>query len=152
MPLIYKKGDLFTCQEADIFCHACNCQHVWGAGIARRFREKFPEAFEQEGNIKGGLLPGDAVLYECRYPDVLCLYTSDGYGSRRDFEEQILKHTEDALRYVANWSMDSRTVISSPKINAGLFGVSWDKTEELLEGFVRETGITWIVYELEKAK
>ena len=150
MPLIYKKGDLFSDTEADIFCHACNCQHVWGAGVARQFLEKFPEAFEQEGKIKGVLAPGDAVLYECKYPDVLCLYTSDKYGRYKDDEEQILRSTERALKEVAEWGLDPRTVIASPKINAGLFGVPWEKTAELLEAFVRKTGITWVVYEREE--
>ncbi|KKY29179.1 putative ladp-ribose 1 phosphate phosphatase [Phaeomoniella chlamydospora] len=39
------KGDLFDVQEDAVLIHACNCQGVWGAGIAKEFKKKYPKAF-----------------------------------------------------------------------------------------------------------
>ncbi|KGO39501.1 Appr-1-p processing [Penicillium expansum] len=39
-------GDLFDAPNGAALIHACNCQGVWGAGIARAFRERYPAAYE----------------------------------------------------------------------------------------------------------
>ncbi|QQK42185.1 Appr-1-p processing [Penicillium digitatum] len=39
-------GDLFDAPNGAALIHACNCQGVWGAGIARAFRERYPTAYE----------------------------------------------------------------------------------------------------------
>ena len=37
----YFRGSLFDDTKADTFGHACNCQNVWGAGVAKQFQERF---------------------------------------------------------------------------------------------------------------
>ncbi|KAJ5488417.1 Appr-1-p processing [Penicillium expansum] len=39
-------GDLFDAPNGAALIHACNCQGVWGAGIARAFRERYPAAYK----------------------------------------------------------------------------------------------------------
>ncbi|KAJ5746952.1 uncharacterized protein N7511_008648 [Penicillium nucicola] len=39
-------GDLFTAPDDSALIHACNCEGVWGAGIARTFRYNYPAAYE----------------------------------------------------------------------------------------------------------
>lgn len=156
MPLIYKKGDVLSDKQADVFCHACNCQHVWGAGVAKQFKEKFPWAFECEEFLhRAGLLHlGEAEYYQpCEEsepnesgPDVVCLYTSSGYGKNKDSVDDIVLNTSKALAYCATW-FDRGIIIASPKINSGLFGVPWERTAELIEAFVTLTGVEWRVYE-----
>ncbi|CAI7600047.1 unnamed protein product [Penicillium glandicola] len=39
-------GDLFDAPNGGALIHACNCEGVWGAGIARAFRERYPAAYK----------------------------------------------------------------------------------------------------------
>ncbi len=40
-------GDLFEA-KADALMHQCNCMCVWGAGVAVKMKEVFPEAYEAD--------------------------------------------------------------------------------------------------------
>ncbi|KAJ5779989.1 Appr-1-p processing [Penicillium paradoxum] len=39
-------GDLFDAPNGAALIHACNCQGLWGAGLARKFRDRYPAAYE----------------------------------------------------------------------------------------------------------
>ncbi|BFZ53479.1 ADP-ribose 1''-phosphate phosphatase [Savitreella phatthalungensis] len=39
------KGDLFSAPRGSILLHACNCQGVWGGGIAAAFKKRYPNAY-----------------------------------------------------------------------------------------------------------
>lgn len=146
MPLVYKRGSVFDDNEATTFCHACNCQHVWGAGVAAKFKQRFPWAYEQEGELT--LIPGTSNLYtQDGYPDVLCLYTSWKYGVDKDPESLIVNTTLRALTNSMHYFYPG-DVIASPKINAGLFGVPWSRTAKLIEAFCEATGVVWNVWEM----
>jgi ADP-ribose 1''-phosphate phosphatase len=149
--LTYHKGSLFDDKDADVFCHACNCQNVWGSGVAKQLKEKFPWAYSREGLLSECLCPGKATVYRSdddEEPVVLCLYTSLQYGKERDPADVILRNTRNALIECAPW-FDAGTVIASPKINAGLFGVPWEKTEVLIRALCELTRVEWHVWELE---
>ena len=71
-----------------------------------------------------------------------CLYTSRGFGRRRDRPARILQATApamvDLLRKVNAWNAkaeDSEKIgeVRMCKINSGLFAVPWEKTKKVLE-------------------
>lgn len=41
------EGDLFDA-KADVVMHQCNCLCVWGAGVALKMKEVFPEAYDAD--------------------------------------------------------------------------------------------------------
>ncbi len=48
MPIRYVSGDLFhNAHDAQAFAHGCNCQGSMGAGIAKNFRARYPEMYEE---------------------------------------------------------------------------------------------------------
>src|SRR5699024_11150703 len=57
--IVYKKGNLLE-DEAEALVNAVNTVGVMGAGIAKQFKEKFPEMFDkykkacQQGEVKLG--------------------------------------------------------------------------------------------------
>src|SRR5437868_13776170 len=85
MPIQFVSGDLFANEfETEAFAHGCNCQGSMGAGIAKGFRERYPEMYEhyrarckaepREFNL------GDAWLWKDeRRPWVFNLGTQEGY-------------------------------------------------------------------------
>jgi O-acetyl-ADP-ribose deacetylase (regulator of RNase III) len=48
MPIEFVTGDLFNnARHAQAFAHGCNCQGSMGGGIARAFRERYSEMFDE---------------------------------------------------------------------------------------------------------
>lgn len=74
--------------------------------------------------------------------------TSDGYGSQRDPEDKILLNTENAVEsLLCQMSIKGLTEVHSPKVNSGLFGVPWEKTEKIItEQLERFSGVNWTVW------
>jgi hypothetical protein len=56
MPVQFFAGDLFANDMgAGVFAHGCNCQGSMGAGIAKEFRQRYPETSSSCGISGGGL-------------------------------------------------------------------------------------------------
>ncbi|CAH2351145.1 ADP-ribose 1''-phosphate phosphatase [[Candida] railenensis] len=168
----YIKGDLFS-SKSSILCHACNCYGSWGGGIAVIFRKKFPRSYkiynEHCKKTKAAELLGTTLLIEPENGQrVACLFTSNLTGAKKLPPNEIVHYTDLAMKDLIrqlhleneNGSGDKSLAeagngkesetnnlnISMPKINAGLFAVPWDQTEEVLEKYANETEIT--VYEI----
>ncbi len=144
----YVKGDIFKLAPKDAYLlHACNCQGVWGSGVAWQFRNLYPEDYIDYKEHSLRAVIGDFVVTR---NNVICLYTSNGYGSRVDHVDIILKATELALDKLAFW-MKPNTTIYSPKINSGLFKTPWEQTEKLINEFLKKRpDIKWTVVEYEQ--
>lgn len=147
--IIIKKMDLFDAPKGSVLVHACNAQGVWGSGIAKTFREKFPEAFEKYHNYCktiGGIGTGP-VISENGY-HIGCLITSSGYAGTLDEKDVILVNTVLALNQLCaneHWAHFSKREIFSNKFNSGLFRVPWRETERILKVLVDRYDLTWTV-------
>lgn len=147
----YKKGDVLKVEiDANtVIAHACNMQAMWGSGIAKLIAEKFPYAYyEYRMAIKDRKAKLGGYYYaHDEYQAVVCLFTSNGYGPSKDPEDRIIANTRTAVDGFIKSASDGLKIIS-PKINAGLFRVPWEKTEaiinETLQKYNKE--ITWTVY------
>lgn len=129
--LEYKTGDLFT-SKANAYAHGCNTKGKMNAGIARQFRERFPEMFDdyQIKCRKGLFLPGEGyIYYNKNYPHVINLATQDDNGAG-------IVYMESAFKWLAN-SFNSLCIenVSMPRIGSGLGGLYWDLTKEILERY-----------------
>lgn len=130
----YVKGSIFKAPRTQLLTHACNCQGVWGSGIALEFKNKFSEEYNlyqaycdyyAKNRHRSNLLGGALVINE-----IGCLFTSENYGKLVDPPEKILYNTEYALKnLLSTTTMD----IAMPKINSGLFKVPWEQTAEIIE-------------------
>lgn len=155
--ITYRKGSLFDAPEEVYLAHACNAQGAWGSGIAKQFYDRFPEDYDeyhewcQTFNRTGSTL--------ITWNKIVCLVTSEYYGSRKDSEEEILFNTQAALIDMLEQLEDRQQYdaeIHMPKINAGLFGVPWEKTEEVIRRtisiFPNMKDLKVVVWELEPIK
>lgn len=128
----YIKGDLFSAPPTQLLTHACNCQGVWGSGIAKQFRDLYPAEFilyREYCNYHSAYVEnilGEALIIN----NVGCLFTSKNYGHYVDLPDKILKSTQNALEdLLSKTTMD----IAMPKINSGLFKIPWEQTAEIIE-------------------
>lgn len=155
--IIYHKGDLFIApKDKTILVHACNCQGVWGSGVAKLFKQKFPLAFKdyaKQCHKYGSTVLGMGIQYHRQGEQSIgYLFTSFDYGANVDSEEKVLKNTRRSIKCLLELLPDDMQV-HSPKINAGLFKVPWEKTETIiLEEMAKikatKPKVEWHVWEL----
>jgi ADP-ribose 1''-phosphate phosphatase len=141
------KGDLFTAPKGSIICHACNTYGAWGAGIAKQFANRYPDAYKiykQFCDDQEGFALHQCLLIDAGDLTIGCLFTSWGYGAYVDKPERVLKATYNSIDCLIRQNT-GRKPIHMCKINSGLFGVKWELTQEVLEKFPEQK---FTVYEL----
>lgn len=152
--IIHKKGSLFDAPKGSMLIHAVSTRSVWGSGIAKQFKPRFPESFqfykdfcEEEGSDLLG------IAMECPEENgytVVNLVTSIDYGDKKDSKDEILANTRRALdNFIwVNGGLFTGE-LHSCKFNSGLFGVPWEETEKVLIAVLDKYGYTnpWTVWE-----
>jgi ADP-ribose 1''-phosphate phosphatase len=156
MAVEYRTGDIFSYHpKKRIIAHSCNCCGQWGAGIALEFANRFPNAhirYQTLCKIYKNKMLGQGIVIEDDSVYIGCLFTSFGYGKKKDSQIKILENTKKAVEdliTMAQVSIPRDIEIHSPKVNAGLFGVPWKFTESIInECLQKYPEIKWIVWEL----
>lgn len=149
--LHYRKADLFkNLVSGAIIAHACNAQGVWGSGFAKQCKDRYPNAFNSYRTFcKSGNY--ESVIGQCAIVgvdrEIACLITSEFYGKYRDTTDQILEATRKAIEMFTQM-IPEKSVVFSPKINSGLFGVPWLETVQIINPIITQRKIDWVVFEL----
>lgn len=132
--IFYTAGDLFHAPKGAVLVHACNCQGVWGSGIAAQFAERFPDAYVKYAEFckKDNPHPGSIKLIQDDGYTIACLLTSQHYGSFIDSPKLILEATGRCVNKLRIF-IDKTRFVASPKINSGLFNVPWEDTEKVIK-------------------
>lgn len=146
--LKYKKMSLFEAPANSILVHATNSMGIWGSGIAKVFKEKYPTSFKHYNSYcKTGNCSG--TFYLCPTENSIkvgCLFTSYDYGKNVSNEDEILYNTVLALEnFFDNYDEQYEMTIYSNKFNSGLFNVPWEKTEAVLKVFCDRYNLDWVI-------
>lgn len=153
---------LFDAPKESIIVHACNSQGVWGSGIAKPFKEKYPVSYEfyadfcKKWNDRRGTACGRADLSPFPQSEphwVGWIVTSHNYGQLKDSPDVIKIYTTLALREFCTkvyqaYSADTteEIYVYSNKFNSGLFAVPWEDTELILKTVLQDfKRINWVV-------
>lgn len=136
MSIEYVSGDLFVNRfDAEAFAHGCNCKGSMGAGIAKGFRERYPDMYEEyrrrckseprEFNL------GDCFLWKADHkPWVFNLGTQEYYWRCRASYQAIRESLDVMKRQADEEGIQS---IVMPRIGAGYGGLSWNKIRPIVE-------------------
>lgn len=174
--IAHKNGDLFSVEiekndqdskTISLLLHACNCQGSWRSGVADEFRKRFPHAHSSYQNFCRALakekntILGSGVVFSnlskaaskySSHHNVACLFTSWDYGQRKDVVSQIEDATyHSVVNLLSRLKPGTKVIIHSPKINAGLFAVPWEKTEAAIEKAIltsSHVNVSWTVWSL----
>lgn len=148
------QGNIFNAPDNSILIHACNCQGVWGSGIAAAFRQHYPKASQQYARYcdrgqkaKTGtalLIPPSETSGPRHY--IGCVFTSTHYGRRKDAPGKILRNTGLALRELMEQIGELGKTgpvgeLRICQINSGAFNVPWERTMAILEGLEVEESV-----------
>jgi ADP-ribose 1''-phosphate phosphatase len=158
----HKTMSLFNAPNESVIVHACNSQGVWGSGIAKPFKERYPHSYvdynrfclcanQERGTACG--LGSLSTFHESEQHWVGWIVTSHNYGNLKDSPEQIKINRTLALRdlcrkiYLGHPSDEYPTIeVYSNKFNSGLFNVPWQDSELILQTVLRDfKRIKWIV-------
>lgn len=137
----YSKKSLFSADKGTVLVHAVNGQGVWGSGIAKEFKEMYPEDYKDYAkDCKFSI--ATTILTRNK---IGCLVTSWSYGKDVDKPGTIIVNTVGALRDLIR-QLPLTTKYVSNKFNSGLFNVPWETTEAILNHFVEAYNLDWTVY------
>lgn len=148
LTLKYHTGNLFSAGRNTVLVHACNTQGSWGAGIAKAFKEQYPEAYTiyhnfcvKQHNPKINSVPTGTALLISPVDEgdqkhwIGCLFTSAKYGRAKDKAEVIVQNTGSAMAMLLELVKNAEDIdsVRMCKINSGKFGVAWERTEKMLQ-------------------
>lgn len=138
--MIFHTGSLFDTKLMAIG-HGCNARGVMGAGIAKQFKEKFPENYyvyrsicrsDQAyiGNIWSTHIIGSSITTSEAGRVICNLITQDAPGPNAKLE-YIYDASVDAARRLSVMGINRLAI---PKIGCGIGGLNWrDVSSVLLE-------------------
>lgn len=135
--MIERDGDMFT-SDAGTFAHGVNARGVMGAGVARVFRERYPEMFEEyEFACEGGFDLGMVQKWvDTDGTIVLNMCTQFNPGPEAMLWA-VHATAVTALHLAAN---EERDRIAIPRIGCGIGGLEWDRVRELLVDAEKSVG------------
>lgn len=153
----YSKMSLFDAPKGAIIAHGCNAQGVWGSGIAKPFKEKYPKAFDEYNKYcvhrlnvdsENGAVGHGLLTAEDNGHRVGCLITSFDFGPKKDNPGKIVIQTVLALKDLMSY-LNTYQLLNEPiycnKFNSGLFNVPWESTEKILQFFAKRYDLNFIV-------
>ena len=137
-------GDLFDAKTSPL-AHCVSADLVMGAGIAKRFREKFQGLSELRAQ---NLSVGKAgVLYRDKRP-LFYLVTKD-----RVFEKPSYESLEKSLVSMRDELVDSGwSTLAIPKIGCGIDSLQWEKVEGIIRKVFQDSDVRITVYSLPTPK
>lgn len=134
------RGDLIELAKNgsfDVIVHGCNCQRVFGAGVARAIREAFPEAYAED--LKTPLGPGKLGGYSFAViplsngaVTVVNAYTQNSVGFGLQVDYSALARVFSKI----NEDFDGLR-IGYPKIGSGLGGGDWEIIRDIIDRELR---------------
>ena len=147
--IVYKKGNLLE-DEAEALVNAVNTVGVMGAGIAKQFKEKFPEMFDkykkacQQGEVKLGKMHVVPVETEVGKKYIVNFPTLEHWTDKSKLSD-IEAGLEDLVRVVKEKEIKS---IAIPPLGCGVGGLQWEDVRKLIEeAFAGLAEVTVHLYE-----
>lgn len=138
-------------REIDYLLHGCNCMKTFGAGFAKKLKEKYPEANAADQNnplpaySKIGSYSYSVIQHFLTGPLIIVnLYTQYDYGTTcRKGEYGSIKRSLEM--FVRDFCTTGKT-IGLVKLGCGLAGCSWGIVENIVEEVADCSGGRWVVY------
>ena len=129
-----KEGDLFNAPNG-LICHQVNCKGNMGCGVARTFKEKYPEAFSQYVYLCKDV-PANQLLGTCLFDeDTVCMFAQNDWRGHNVCNTDYAAFRLCCKQIVAYLQRhDPSTIVNMPYgIGAGLGGGDWPIIYDILE-------------------
>jgi len=154
----YVDGDLIELAKQDKFdliAHGCNCFNTMGAGIAKRIKEEFEDAYNADkrtisgdinklGNYSESFVSNHNTWGKLK---VINCYTQYHYGKNHiDGSEKPIDYEALTLcMRKINHNYKGKK-IGLPKIGAGLAGGDWNVIAKIIERELKDLDVTVVCF------
>ena len=140
----YVSGNIFE-STAQTIVNPINCVGVMGAGLARQFRDKYPDMFKRYRKfcLSGLIKPGNLMLYKSTDYWILNFPTKNDWRAQSQIE-----FIESGLqKFVDTYKQKGITSIAFTKLGCGLGGLDWICVKPIMEKYLNDLPIDVFVYE-----
>ncbi len=132
--------------QVDAFAHGCNIQGIMNAGIAREFKERYPQMFrEYQAYCRSGDFQlGDTQFYHSpdqNMPHVInvAIQLDLRNGARIEHIKQGLEKVE---AYHAQLGIKT---LAMPRMGCGLGGLDWKDVRPIVQDIFRNSNLEVVV-------
>lgn len=133
MPIEIKKGDIFK-QPVEAIVNPVNCDGVMGAGLSKKFKEKFPDNFScyrrkcVKGQLKPGIMCVTIPINDVDKQLIINFPTKDKWSNPSKLE-YVSKGLDSLLQTIYDHEIKS---IAIPALGCGLGGLEWKEVKSLI--------------------
>lgn len=141
--IIYLPGDILS-SRAQVIVNPVNTVGVMGSGLAKAYKDKFPEMFNVYKYLcdNGKLKIGTLWIYKTKYQWILNFPTKEHWRG-----ESKLEYIEAGLQKFVNTYKERKIFsIAFPKLGCGLGGLAWDDVKPLMEHYLNPLPIEVYIY------
>ena len=133
------KGNIFSLKDTEALVDPVNCVGIAGAGLAKAFREKFPEEhLRYVDACKSGMLRSGKV-FVCKINNHDKFKYIVYFPTKRHWTEKstISMVTTGLLSLVQAIKQNNIKSIAIPRIGCGLGGLSWNVVLPLIRSMMK---------------
>lgn len=137
--MIEKNGDLFD-TKASYIGHGVNCCGVMGAGIAKTFRERFPNNYKnyQAACNNGRLTPGGFMVVPEKFDGRIYLITNLASQEKPGADADYKWLFSSLWSWAEQASEPNRLrlyggIIAIPEIGCGIGGLEWLNVKRIIQ-------------------
>lgn len=139
----YVEGNIFE-SPAQVIVNTVNTVGVMGKGLAKTFKDYYPEMFKEYQILckEKKLTPGKLFLYKTPNKWVLNFPTKEHWRNKSKME-----YIESGLeKFVNTYSDYGITSIAFPKLGCGNGGLDWDEVKKVMEKHLQKLRIDIYIY------
>jgi len=116
-------GDLFK-SDAQTLVNTVNCVGVMGKGVAKQFRERFPDMYDDYARrcARGEVQLGRPYLFKREQLPWILLFPTKDHGRSVSRLDAIVRGLEHLEQHAHEWGITS---LSVPPLGCGLGGLEW---------------------------
>jgi O-acetyl-ADP-ribose deacetylase (regulator of RNase III) len=132
MTIILKQGDIFK-SKCEALVNPVNCEGVMGAGLALKFKQKFPINYRvyREKCLNGSISPYNPIYVSLEQENgkiIFHVVTKDKW-----VEKSSLLLVENSLTMLSSILANRPDLsIAIPALGCGLGGLNWEEVEPLM--------------------
>ena len=142
-------GDMFKYPGLNIRVNPVNCAGAMGAGLAKQFREHYPDMLETYNKMCTfyTITPGSVHEYITRDGSIVMLFaTKDNWRDKSKYKYITDGLTE--LRKIILKKYNNETyMIGVPALGCGLGGLEWSKVKPMIQNSLKGLDAKIIVFE-----
>ena len=135
----YRAGNIFD-EDVEALVNPVNCVGVMGAGLAKQFRQRYPQNYTSyfQACRRGEMVPGHLHIYDIKdadkNPKYIINFPTKRHWKNKSRIEDIELGMSELTKQMKKLGINS---IAIPALGAGLGGLKWFEVKKVIEKYVK---------------